>query len=114
MIEKIVITYLKSKLGTVPVYMGEKPANKPQECVVIKYIDGGRINMIDAVTFSIMSYSTSLQKSAELNKLVKNAMYDIVSQNKISSSKCGGGSQSIDSQTKEYAYECIFNLFYME
>jgi len=113
MIEKNIITYLKSELD-VPVYMGEKPANKPQECVVLKYIDGGRINMIDAATFSITSYSTSLQKAAELDILVKNAMYDIVALDKFSSSKCSGGGQNIDSQTKEYAYECIFNLYYME
>lgn len=113
MIEKIIVRYLKEKLD-VPVYMGESPTNKPQEYVVINYIDGGRINYIDAATFSIKSYSTSLQKAAELNALVKNAMYDIVSLKEVSSSKCGGGGQDIDTQTKTYAYECIFNLFYME
>lgn len=113
MIEKIITQYLNGEL-TAPCYMGEKPNKKPQEYVVIRYIDGGRINMIDAATFSIMSYSTSLQKAAELNELVKTAMYDIVSLPEVSSSKCGGGGQSIDTQTKEYAYECIFNIYYMK
>lgn len=113
MIEKTVISYLNNKLS-VPVYMGEKPTNKPQEYVVVNLMDSGRTNQIDAVTFSIESYSTSLQKAAELNVLVKNAMFDIVSVNGISSSKCGGGSQNIDTETKTYAYECIFNLIYME
>lgn len=113
MIEKTVVSYLKTKIS-VPVYMGEIPSKHPQEYVVLKSIDGGRVNHIDAATFSILSYSSSLQKAAELNLLVKNAMYDIVTIDSVSSSKCGGGGQDIDTMTKSYAYECIFNLFYME
>lgn len=113
MIETIVTKYLASKLD-VPVYMGEKPIEKPKEYVVLSIMDGGRINMIDAATFSIMSYSTSLFKAAELNQKVKDAMYNIVELSEVSSSKSGGGGQAIDKVTKEYAYECIFNLFYME
>jgi len=113
MIEKNVIKYLKSKL-TVPVYMGEAPAKKPQEYVVLEVIDGGRVNYIDAVTFNIMSYSTTLLNAAELNQSVKEAMYNIVELDQVSSSKCGGGGQSIDTAIKGYAYECIFNLVYME
>lgn len=113
MIEVIVRDYLKSKLG-VPIYVGEKPSPKPEEYIVLQVIDGGRIDLIDAVTFNLESYSTTLLKAAELNKKVKEAMYDIVELPQVSSSKCGGGGQNIDAQTKSYCYEAVFNLFYME
>ena len=113
MIEKIVYQYLSGALD-VPVYIGEKPTNKPSEYIVLEVIDGGRVNMIDAVTFNCESYSTTLLKAAELNKKVKDAMYNIVSLPQVSSSKCGGGGQNIDTQTKSYCYEAIFNLYYME
>ena len=113
MIEIITRQYLSSKLD-VPVYIGEEPKNKPAEYVVINVIDGGRIDMIDAVTFDIRSFSTSPQKAAELNKKVRNAMFGITVLPDVSASKCGGGGQDFDLQTKRYAYSCIFNLFYME
>lgn len=112
MIEKTVVAYLNSILS-VPAYM-EEPATKPDEYVVIKAIDGGRINHIDAITLNIRSYSTTNLGAAELNGLVKNAMYDIVALDNVSSSKCGGGGQAIETSTKRYSYDCIFNLYYME
>lgn len=113
MIEKIVFNYLKGVLD-IPVYVGEKPSNKPKQYVVLKVLDGGRVNFIDAVTFDILSYSPSLQTASELNEKVKEAMFNIIEEPSISSSSCGGGGQSIDTSTKEYAYECIFNLYYMK
>lgn len=113
MIEITVREYLKGKLD-VPVYMGEEPEDKSSEYITLEIIDGGRINMIDAVTFNIVSHSSSLQEAAELNKKVKDAMYGITELDNISSSKCGGGGQAINQTTKQYAYECVFNLYYME
>lgn len=113
MIEVTVKQYLDGVLD-VPVYMGEEPKNKPSEYVVLEIIDNGRVNCIDAVTFNIVSYSTTLHKAGELNQKVKNAMYDIVTLDNVSSSKCGGGGQAINTVTKQYAYECVFNLYYME
>lgn len=114
MIETVVISYLKNQLD-VPVLMGELPATyQGTEYVLVKTIDVGRINMIDAVTFNIESYSDSLLHAAELNNTVKDAMYNIISISSVSSSKCGGGGQKIDTTTKTYCYDCIFNLYYTE
>lgn len=113
MIETTVRSYLSSKLN-VPIFVGMKPVEKPKEYIVIEVVDSGRINMIDAITFSFMSYSDSLENASKLNNKVKEAMYNAIEVESISSSKLGGGSQNLDTQTKEYAYECIFNLFYTE
>ena len=111
MIEVDVIKYLSQTLGVS--VTGEKPTKKPNEYVVIETIDGGRTNLINAVTISIMSYAGTLLNASKLNDRVREAMYDIVALDDISSCKLGGGSQAIDKQTKEYAYESIFNLVYM-
>lgn len=112
MIEVTVKQYLESKLNT-PIYL-EEPKTKPSEYTVLRIIDNGRIDQIDACTFDIISYSTTLFKAADLNRKVKDAMYGIIELDNVSSSKCGGGGQAINQVTKQYAYECIFNLYYME
>lgn len=112
MIEKIVINYLNSILD-VPVYM-EEPIRKTDEYVVLQVLDQGRIDYIDAVTFNIRSYGASMLEAAELNKRVKDCMFSITTLDAVSSSKCGGGGQALDVTTNRYAYECIFNLYYME
>lgn len=113
MIEVTVLNYLSEVLD-VPVYVGEKPIKKPKEYVVLEVIDVGRINYIDATTFNISSYATTLFKAAELNEAVKEAMHLIVSEDTVSSSKLGGGGQNIDTESKEYCYESVFNIFYTE
>lgn len=111
MIEVDVIKYLSAALKVS--VTAEKPIEKPTEYVVIETIDSGRINYIDSVTISIMSYSNTLLKASKLDAKVRGAMYDIISLDNVSSCKLGGGSQAIDKQTKEYAYESIFNIVYM-
>lgn len=112
MIERKVIEYLIKKTG-IPTY-AEKPNKNPDEYIVIKNIDNGRTDCIDAVTISIMSYAQTLDNALALNQKVKNAMYDIVALENISKCKLGGGGQRIDTQSKTYAYESIFNIYYME
>ena len=113
MIEETVRSYLLGKLD-VPVYMGEEPKTKPSSYVVLQILDNGRVNHIDAVTFNILSYAGTLAEAAELNKSVKDAMYGITQLDNISSSRCGGGGQALNQTTRQRAYECVFNLYYME
>lgn len=112
MIESQVISHLNSELET-PSFM-EEPQNKPREYIVAQVIDSGRTNYIDAATFNIVAYAASLERAAELIGEVKHAMYRITSISNISASRFGGGGQEINIQTKQYAYYCIFNLFYTE
>ena len=112
MIEKIILDYLMDKLG-VPVY-AEQPIKKPSEYIVFKQIDGGRVNYINNASFYFESISTSMLNASKLNQAVINALYGLTEVENISSSKLGGTSQNIDTQSKRYAYECVFNLVYTE
>lgn len=112
MIESQVISQLNSTLN-VPAYM-EEPKNKPQEYIVAQVVDSGRNNYIDAATFNITAYAGSLERAAELIGEVKQAMYGITSIPNISGSRLGGGGQEINTETRQYGYYCIFNLYYTE
>lgn len=111
-IERVIIEYLNKKLN-IPTY-AEKPTRKPEKYIVIQNMGSGRTDYVDAVTISILSYAPTLDEALALNTDVKNAMYDIVALDNVSSCKLGGGGQEIDPQTKTYAYESIFNIYYME
>lgn len=110
MIEKIIISYLGGVLS-VPVY-AEMPSDPPKEFVVIQKMSGGVTNMVNAATISFESYSTSLQKSAELDEEVQKAVLESNSIDEISGVKLGGESSNIDTQNKKYCYESIFNFYY--
>lgn len=113
MIEKIILEHLKSNID-VPIYL-EEPKNKPTEYVLIRMIDSTRTNHIDACTFYVESKSTTLYKASSLNEKVKESMLnDLLAVDSISSCKLGGGGQNIDTQTKTYRYETIFNIVYAE
>lgn len=111
MIETRVINYLTNKLGVS--VTTEVPKSK-SEFVTIRKIDGGRVNYIDVATLSIESTSTSLFKAAELDKRVRDAMFEMVSEKDISGVNLGGNSSDNDTTSKRYAYESIFNIFYFE
>lgn len=111
MIEKILIAYLNNVMN-VPVY-AEKPIKDiPSQYIVLRQIDGGMINKINAATISFESYAESLVQAAELNDELQEKLFDVIILDEISSSTLGGSSRSIDIQTKSYCYESIFNFYF--
>lgn len=110
MIEKIIISYLNNELG-VPVY-AEIPANPPKEFVIVHKLDGGVTNHVNEASIYFESYSDSLQKAAELNERVQALLFESVSLDEISSAKLGGEGSNIDTNTKRYRYESVFNFYY--
>ena len=112
MIEKVLISYLNNALD-VPVY-GEEPKKKTKKYCILQTIDAGYTNFICKATVMIRSYAPSLQEAEELYSQVKEAMYNSGQIDNISSGKLAGGGQAIDVTTDRYAYDCVFNIFYME
>lgn len=110
MIEAIIIEYLKTRLN-IQAY-AEIPLKKPKSFVIVEKIGGGEANHIKATTVSVFSYASTLYGAAELDEKVRDAMAQIVEDERISSCKIGGEYRNIDSENKEYRYETIFNLFH--
>ena len=110
LIEQTIRNYLIEKIPNVPIEV-EVPEGE-SKFVVLRVIDRGRINMIDAVTVEFLSYGNSTLEAAELDELVRSAMFDIIELDSIFSSKIGGGNNSYDEELKKYRYRAYFNLTY--
>lgn len=110
MIEKVLIAYLNNVMS-VPVY-AEKPDNPPEKYIVLQLIDGGIINKVNAATIGFNSYADTLMNASDLNEELQDALFNIIILDEISSATLGGTSRNIDTNTKAYCYESIFNFYY--
>lgn len=111
MIETTVIDYL-SKTLNVPVSI-EKPKGK-KEYVLIDRTGGSEKNKIKTATVAIQSYAETLHAAMLLNERVKAAMKDMISLDDISKAELNTDYNFTDSETKEYRYQAIYDLVYME
>ena len=110
MIEVTLKEYLDEKL-IAPVYM-EVPKSIPSEYVLLQLIDSGRIDHIDAATFSVTVRSNSLYSAALLRDEVKDALFESTSLNCISHVDQGGEMASVDKANNVYQYELTFNFYF--
>ncbi len=110
MIEKIVIDYLNKHLD-VPVY-AEHQRTDPRSFVLVERVGSARNNLIDRASLAIQSYAESMVEAAELNEKVKSAMYKIVKLDEIGSSKLDSDYNYTDTETKQYRYQAIFDIYF--
>lgn len=110
MIEVTLRQYLEDELS-VPVVM-EVPKSIPSEYILLQIIDSGKIEHIDAATFSVIVVSNSLYSAAVLRDRVKEALYNSISLDGISHVDIGGEVSGIDSANKAYQYDLTFNFYY--
>ena len=110
MIEKIVIDYLKKNLD-VPVY-AEHQREEPESFVLVERVGGARNNLINRASFAVQSYAETMLMAAELNEKVKSAMYEIVKLDEIGSSKLDSDYNYTDTETKQYRYQAIFDIYF--
>lgn len=115
MIEKIVRSYLKGKLG-IDVYM-EKPEGSFDDLipfVTVEKAGGYGQNHIAHATISIRSYGKTLYKASELNEKVKKAMDGITGTANVSACSLNSDTNFTDTTTKQYRYQAVFNITYMD
>lgn len=113
MIDVILHDYIESELQTVPVFM-EQPTNPPDEYVILRMMDVGRRNKIDAATFDVLIRAESLYRTALLRDRVKEILFDAITLDSISSSELGGGQLQVETANHVYQAELIFNFYYYE
>ena len=113
MIEVTLREYLDSNLETIPVLF-EKPKTKPDKYVLIHGIDSGRINYINADTFSFTCIAKSYYEAKLLSDRVKALLFDSIQLPTISSAKLGGQNGSANATEAAYEYELIFNFYHYE
>ena len=110
MIETKIREYLMQKVSA-PVYL-EVPAKSPSEYILIQLIDAGKVEHVDAATFSVIVRSKTLYDTALLRDIVKDALFDAISLSCISHVDQGGEIAGIDSSNKVYQYDLTFNFYY--
>lgn len=106
MIEVTLFNYLTGALN-VPVYM-ELPPDAPQSCVVIEKIGSSMNNRLESSNFAIQSYGGSMYAAASLNERVKQAMFDSISLNQITSVSLNSDYNYTDTASKKYRYQAVF------
>ena len=108
MIEEIVFNYLKNKLN-VPVTF--ENINEV-EYVLIGKSGSSRFDFTNTATFFIQSYSSSKYNASLLNEKVKDAMYDLIELDEITSLHLNSDYDYTDTTTKKYRYQAVFDIGY--
>lgn len=113
-IEQIVRDYLAEQLGDVPVYC-ETPENKPAGAyVIVEKTAHSRDSHIDRATIALQSISpASLYEAAALSGAVVEAAHGLVELVNISRARLDNEYNFTDSRRKEYRYQAVFNIVYM-
>lgn len=111
MIEVAIREYLAQEFDGVPVLM-EQPKTPPKEYILLRLVDSGRTNQIDAATFFVTVISDSLYKAAQKRDQVKEALFNAITLDGISHASSGGESATLDGANRVYQYNITFNFYY--
>lgn len=110
LIEQVVSDYLEETLE-LPAFP-EKPANPPEEYILVEKTGSSVENYINSATVAIQSYAGSLYKAAALNEKVKGAMNGLSVLDEISSSKLNTDYNFTSTDKKQYRYQAVYDLVY--
>ena len=114
LIEATVITYLADTLKTNDVY-AERPASPPDEYYIIERTASGEINHVQRATIAIQSISgSSLLRAAQMNQAVLKAMPLLVQVTHVSCCRLNSAYNYTDTESRQYRYQAVFDIYYME
>lgn len=120
MIELTVLNYLLAAGLSVglDIYL-EVPENPPDQYILIEKTGSRKADHINQAMVAVKSIvkrdeygSGSLLRAMQLNEEVKKAMEQIIYAEDIFRCELNSDYQFTNTQTKEYRYQAVFNLFY--
>lgn len=112
MIEKTILDYLLD--NDLNAYM-ERPEKKPPgEYVLVEKTGSTSSNLLTTSTIAVQSYSNSLYGAASLNERVKTLMLQADKEIPISSCSLNTDNNFIDTATKQYRYQAVFEVTHKE
>lgn len=115
MIETTILNYLLAKGLSVGdnVYCEVPKEDIPAEYILIEKTGSSSENRINQAMVAIQSISkTDLFHAMQLNEEVKEAMDEIIDLPEIFQCECNSDYNFTKTQTKEYRYQAVFDLFY--
>ena len=115
MIEKTLISFLKSKTSALDCVFAERPETIPPSYIVLEKTGTSTTNMITTSTVAIQSCCDSMQgksflDAAELNEEVKAAMEGLITLDDIVMVNLNSDYNYTDSSTKEYRYQAVYEI----
>lgn len=110
MIEITILDHLQSELS-VEVHT-EVPEDPPERFVVLKKADSHREDFLYRSMFLFRSYGGTLLEAAQLNELVKNAMFSITKLPDVSGCYLTGDYNFTDTNSKRYRYQAVFDIYH--
>ena len=114
MIETTVIAYLATALQTDHVY-AERPIDPPRDYYIVELTSSSEANHLQHATIVVQSISSdSLLRAAEMNKAMKLAMRNLISETDVSKCQLNSAYNFTDTSTKQYRYQAVFDITYME
>lgn len=111
MIEVTLRNYLEVNLNGIKVVM-EQPKNPPKKYVMMRLVDGGRINHVDAATLFVDVIADNLYDAAVLRDDVKDLLFNATTLDSITHASIGGERANTDSANHVYKYEMTYNFYY--
>ena len=114
LIEAEVISHLSAALETDSVY-AERPADPPDEFYLVEKTSAGETNHIQTAMIAVQSISrSSLLRAAEMSRAAEKAMKGLISVPDVSRCALNSAYNHTDTGTKEYRYQAVFDITYME
>ena len=115
MIEKILISFLKSKTSANDNVFAERPEEVPACYIAIEKTGSSTTDMITTSTVAIQSCCDSLQNksfldAAELNEELKGVMEDLIALDDIVMVDLNSDYNYTDNTTKEYRYQAVYQI----
>ena len=114
LIEATVISYLSRALESDNVY-AERPVNLPDEYYIVEKTGGDEENHINTALIAIQCVSSvSLLNAAMMCHLVETAMKSFISESNVSKCKLNSSYNFTDTASKQYRYQAVYDITYME
>ena len=110
MIEVITKNFLDDHLD-VPSFF-EHNSDAPERFVIIDRTGGNNQNSLKSAVIAFQSYAESLYEAADLNERVKEVVGNMIELDNISKVKLNSDYNFTDTQTKQYRYQAVFEIYY--
>ena len=113
-LEERVVGHLSETLQTEHVY-AERPVNPPAEYYIIEKTAADEENHVLMATIAVQSISgISLLRAAQMSHDAENAMREFANAENVGRCKLNSAYNFTDTETKEYRYQAVFDIHYME
>jgi hypothetical protein len=113
MIETVVYEFMRSSLD-VPVYMEIPKTNEAEQYVVIERVGLRVANHVYTASIAFQSYAGRMADAAALDETVRHTVEAMAELPDIGGVHLESNYNFTDTSTKQYRYQCIFGVTYVE